>query len=402
MIVEYLFSSSEGDIAIAPDDLRTPFKITPSKHHPFLTLGDYFKAIEEFVRKQCARFLAPTFQDGLHRAEKLLIRSEKHGALYHLASVAFVFDGRSLKYAVSTAVSEKGKAWLNHEYHLLKYLAQTFDLSYLPKVHLKGNIERRVGRRTESLSMCLSEWFEDYHEWHLTRPDTPTPPLPLVEDPASWRGGGEQEGGESIETKEVLIWDQEEGHRFATQEESFEIIKQASKILTLYYDLKDFRQIYPWHHAAGDFVVKAKEGRVDVKLTTARGYDPVMTFVKEEDINPLLALIYFFLNLTIKMRLDKVDGVGEVIWAGDFSVEATAEGFFEALQIKETEGKYHPGKLEDLLSLLEAFNQEELYKLLRPLLKAYQGDDPGDYSVISGNLEGHAAQLWRVIQRRRE
>jgi hypothetical protein len=127
-----------------------------------------------------------------------------------------------------------------------------------------------------------------------------------------------------------------------------------------------------------------------------------MTFVKEEDINPLVALIYFLLNLTIKMRLDKVDGIGEVVWARDFSVEATTEGFFEALRVKETEGKYHLGKLEDLVSRLEAFNQEELYKLFRPLLKTYQGDDPGDFSVIRRNLESHAAQLWRVIQRRRE
>jgi hypothetical protein len=377
MIVEYLFSSPKGDIPITPDDLRTSFKITPSENHPFLTLGDYFKAIEEFVTKHCAKSPASTRQHGLDRAEKLLIRSEKHGALYHLASVAFFFDGRSLKYAVSTAVSEKGKAWLNHEYDLLKHLAETFGLPFLPKVHFKGNIERQVGGRTESLSMCLSEWFEDYHEWHLTT--------------------DEKDKGQKL-----CIWVQNEGYRFATLKESFEIYKQASKILTLYYDLKNFRQIYPWHHAAGDFVVKAKEGRVDVKLTTARGYDPVMTFVKEEDINPLVALIYFLLNLTIKMRLDKVDGIGEVVWARDFSVEATTEGFFEALRVKETEGKYHLGKLEDLVSLLEAFNQEELYKLVRPLLKAYQEEDPGDFSVIRRNLESHAAQLWRVIQRRRE
>jgi hypothetical protein len=62
MIVEYLFSSPKGDIPITPDDLRTSFKITPSENHPFLTLGDYFKAIEEFVTKHCAKSPASTRQ----------------------------------------------------------------------------------------------------------------------------------------------------------------------------------------------------------------------------------------------------------------------------------------------------------------------------------------------------
>ena len=47
MIIEYLFSSPEGDISLAPEDLARPFLITPSEHHPFLTLGDYFEAIRE-------------------------------------------------------------------------------------------------------------------------------------------------------------------------------------------------------------------------------------------------------------------------------------------------------------------------------------------------------------------
>ena len=314
---------------------------------------------------------------GADLIKEVLIRSEKHGALYHFASVEIFIDRQRVKYALNTAVSERGKAWLSHEYFLLGHLGETLNLPYLPRVYFKGQIERRVSSGKESLCMVLAEWFEDYHEWHHSM-------------------------DEKDKAQKLCIWDQRCGHRFASEEESFEIYKQASKILTLYYDTRSFRQIYPWHHAAGDFVVRVRDVKIEVRLTTARGYDPFMGFVEEEDINPLVALIYFFLNLTIKMRLDKLDGIGEAAWAEDYSVHAALEGFLEALHIMESEGRYDLGKSEDLLSILKSFTHEELHALIHPLLEAYQEEDPGDFLVIGKNLGDHTEQLFRVIQRFRE
>jgi len=380
MIVQYLFSSSEGDIPMAPDMLTRPFKITPSENHPFLTLGDYFEAIKEFLLKDRAGFFVALLEEhldkkiALDRIQKLLVRSEKHGALYHLASVECYMGGQSVRYAVNTAVSERGKTWLDREYDLLSHMWGAFRLPYLPRVYFRGQIECLVGSGTDSISMFLAEWFEDYHEWHLSV-------------------------DEKDEMQKLRIWDQKRGHRFATQEESFEIYKQASKILTLYYDIKNFRQIYPWHHAAGDFVVRNQGGVIDVRLTTARGYEPFMGFAEEQEINPWLALIYLLLHLTLKMRLDKVDGIGDVAWAGDFVVEAVIEGFFEGLRVMKREGRYPLGNLEDLRSLLKSFDEGELYKLFQPLLKAYQEEDPDDFSMITSKLEGHISHLYRVIRK---
>jgi len=283
-------------------------------------------------------------------------------------------EGQSVKYAVNTAVSERGKAWLDREYDLLSRMWEAFHLPYLPKVYFGGQIVCQVGSGTDSISMFLAEWFEDYHEWHLSLE-------------------------EKDQMQKLCIWDQKRGHRFATQEESFEIYKQASKILTLYYDIKDFRQIYPWHHAAGDFVMKNKGGFIDVRLTTARGYEPFMGFVEEKEINPWVALIYLLLHLTLKMRLDKVDGIGDVAWAEDFVVEAVIEGFFGGLTVMKHNGRYPLGKLEDLRSLLKSFNEGELYKLFQPLLKAYREEDADDFSMITSKLESHISHLYRVIQR---
>lgn len=311
---------------------------------------------------------------GVDKIQELLIRSEKHGALYHPASVEILIDAQRLKLTVSTAVSEKGKEWLAHEYEILNGLNSSFNLPYLPKTYMKGEVTFGAGDKDyETLTMLLAEWFEGYHEWHFAIDETDN-------------------------TQKICIWDIQHGNRYASEEEAFEIFKQASKILTLYYNTTTFNQIYPWHHAAGDFIVGTRDGKIDVRLTTARKYESIMPVFSEGTGNPLIAIIYFFLNLTVRMRLDKLDGVGKTIWAGNFSVNAATTGYFEALKIMAVGGRYDLGHIEELLSLLKSFNEEELEGLFQPLFGLYQQDDPEDLSVIQANLEKHAQHLYSVIQ----
>jgi hypothetical protein len=221
--------------------------------------------------------------------------------------------------------------------------------------------------------MCLTEWFDNYHEWHLSN-------------------------DEKNAVQRIHIWDQRDGYRFASTEESDNIYREASKILTLYYNTRDFRQIYPWHHAAGDFVVKPGPGNVKVKLTTARGYEPVIAFIKDADINPTVALTYFFLNLTIKMRLDKLDGTGVVAWARRDALPAVVDGFFEGLLIKEQKNDLHVGQAKDLITLFKGFDEDEFRRLLSSMMDLFRGQDPGDFSVIQSHLNDHAKALSSAIQ----
>jgi hypothetical protein len=379
MIIKFLFSAPEGDTPVGPDDLAKPFKITPSEKHPFLTLGDYFNSIKSFVLKDNGMALTHVVGKRLgeyidiRKIQRILIRSEKHGVLYHLSSVEVFTDNQSCKLAVSTAVSKKAKLCLGHEYEVLKFLDRTLHLPYLPKPYFKGDVHCRAGIYKETLSMFVAHWFKGYHEWHFSFDET------------------EQK-------HKVCIWDQERGHRFASQKETFEVFRQASKILTLFYDTKNFREIFPWHHAAGDFVVKNRNNITDVKLTTARNYKSLVTFDSQSEINPMIAIIYFFLNMTIKMRLDKLDGIGEVVWAGDFCIEATTTGFFDALRLMEGQGNYHLGKVVDLLALLKAFTREELGRLFFSVLDYYRQEDPVDFSVIKTHLKSHVNQFYRILQ----
>ena len=380
MTIEYLFSAPKEDIPAGLDELSLPFKITPSEQHPFLALRDYFEAIRRFIlidqEKPLVRILKERFSNEIdfNSIEKILIRSEKHGVLYHLASVEILADDKRTRLAVSTAISEKSRAWLTHEYKTLKFLNRSRKLPYLPEVYFKREVACPPGKKKkETLSMFLGQWFEGYHEWHIS-----------VDQKDS--------------RQKICIWDLKEGHRYASSEEAFEIFKQISKILTLYYDTIDFNQIYPWHHAAGDFIVKSGDRGIDVKLTTAREYQSIMDYFLKDAVNPMIALIYFFLNLSVKVRLDKLDGVEKMVWAGDFSVRAAVEGFFEALVEMERAGTYHLGKAEDLFALLKTFGREEIERLFQPLLDLYRKGDPEDYQTLRPNLESHVSQLYLVLQ----
>ena len=275
---------------------------------------------------------------------------------------------------LSTAVSETGKEWLADEYKILIFLNTSLKLPYLPEIYFRGEVAAPAGRKkTGTLAMFLGEWFENYHEWHISI-------------------------DEHNKNQKICIWDRQNGNRYASGQETFEIFRQASKILTLYYDADNFSQIYPWHHAAGDFIVKTEENKIEVRLTTTRKYQSIMDYLVQGSVNPMIAVVYFFLNLTVRIRLDKLDGVGETIWAGDFAVDAATEGFFEALRRMNREGRFNHGEVKDLLSLLQSFEEGEIETLFQPLLDWYQEGDPAEFQVIQTNLTSHVNLLCHALQ----
>ena len=117
MMVQYLFSSSEGDVLLDEKTLDRAFLLNPFEAHPFLTLRDYFQSIERFILDR-VEVLVEKSKTALSpdRIGEILIRSEKHGTLYHVASVEITGDGTRSKFAVSTAFSEPRKEVLLHEY----------------------------------------------------------------------------------------------------------------------------------------------------------------------------------------------------------------------------------------------------------------------------------------------
>jgi hypothetical protein len=194
----------------------------------------------------------------------------------------------------------------------------------------------------------------------------------------------------------MKLWEYGRGERLLTTKESFEIYRQAAEILTLYFDFNDFRLIYPWHHAAGDFVARIfPDNRVDVRLTTVRAYEPFLRFDENEMPQPILSLFYFLLHLTIQMRLDRIDGIGDVVWAEDCCIDATLTGFFQALE-RKNEFKECCGSLTSFQMLLKSFTKEELRKTIIRI--AEQFEQTTDYPVIQEHLRDHSDRLQITLQ----
>jgi hypothetical protein len=382
MMVLYLFSSPEGDISLETKDLSRPFLLTPEKSHPYLTLGDYFDAMKACVLKDQGELLKRALKDRwrkdwcLDDVAKIKIRSEKHGILYHLASVEVFLKEIRAKFTLSTAVSKAGIECLVREHDILDRLNRTFQLPFLPEIYGISAMACPTDQgTTEKMVMLAAQWFEDYHEWHVAM------------DPVDGR-------------QKIKIWDLRRGHRYASSTEAFRIIEESSRILALYYDYGDFRQIGAWHHAAGDFIVNIREdGKLNVRLTTVRKYEPLMESFQEEDTNPMIAMIYFFLDTTVKMRLDRLDGVGETIWLDDFAVPAAIKGFFEGLRERETKGEgVIPVEAADLLSLLQSFDRPELEQVLEPLMDLYATQDSDGVALMGAHMDDHISVLRQALQ----
>ncbi len=361
--IRYFVSSPYGDIPadenkwdlpLEGDELKTSYKIYFNSIRDFLSQDEFKPFISSLSQKLGKKI-------HLKEVNEIIVRTEKHGLLYHPASVESILQEGRTKFGLNVATSDIGRHWLKEEYSVLQKLHTKFDLPYLPRVYYFGELN--------AMAFLLEDWFEGYHEFHITK---------------------DNEG-----TQRLKLWDFDNNYKYLSPEQSFEIYKQASHILTLYYDLENFSQIHPWHHAGGDFVVKIEDKTIDVRLTTARRYEPFIGFADEDTLNPILALCYYLLNLTIRMRLDKVDGLGEVVWADDTCVKATLTGFFEALKSKG-ELKHYLAQAEDFASLLQSFSQEELKTILNPLIDNYRST--GDFQVIILNLDKHVSELYATLQ----
>jgi hypothetical protein len=163
---------------------------------------------------------------------------------------------------------------------------------------------------TDGLPMFLGDWFDGFHEFHLTAKNRGKEP-----DIGVWDGGA------------TPCW--------LSENQEAALYRNMAMILTASYDPVTTRHIFPWHHAAGDFVVRMEKDRTAVRLITVRDYRPMNRSgaapANESEILDMLRT--FFLHLTLRMRLDRLDGVSEVAWASDRCLAPTIEGFFQGLDL---------------------------------------------------------------------
>jgi len=340
--------------------------------------GDYFTTVRKFLEQDRFEIITRAVSQQIHREvtsqeiEEIRIFLEKHGEFYHPARIETILHGTAIPFVLNVAISDAGKNCVQREYSLLKQLHDDFPFSFLPKVYGQG----RVSITGDEIGMFLGEWFQGYNEFHISL------------DPAD-------------EKYKIVVWDHEHGNYFLTDDQAINLYRQAAVILTCYYNVKTFEQIHSWHHAAGDFVLKCQNNRIDLKLITVRQYRPLFendSGNKNPDAELILeALLVFFLNLAIRMRLDRLDGVGEIVWSDDTSVDGILKGFFEGLALKPPIVSI-PGPLIDCFrNHLLSCSQSDLFGLSQAMVYAYNPQSP-EIPIIKKNLKRHVKILFDAIK----
>lgn len=350
-----------------------------------LSHGEYFGAVRKFLEKSRFKILVAALSRRQGRkivAEDLgeiLIFLEKHGEFYHPARVEVKLNrsGRRISFVVNAAFSEVGKSRIEKEYHLLTSLRADLPDPCLPEVY--GFDRVRVQKGAFEAKMFLGEWFTGFCEFHLSRKP-------------------------GDEAQRIVVWDPERGDRYLTRDQSGEIYRQAAMILTGIYNYETFEQISSWHHAAGDFVVRCEGESIEVKLITVRQYGPMFEPETIEDMTcgnhlenrRLEALLVFFLHLALRMRLDRLDGVGEIAWSDNVAVRQTVKGVFDALALKPQAARTGVPLVEGFKKHLRTCSLDELHELTEALVDSLHPRSP-DTPVIRKNIEQHVKDLYRAI-----
>jgi hypothetical protein len=372
--LSYRFSSPRGDIFADDCMLERKFAVGPSEYHQFITLGDFFDCIGRFLLPEKGSCLPETLTRVWKRPVKgeeiegIVVRYEKYGTLYQICSIDVSAGGTSTRMCASLAFSGPAMQTLAREFELLAMLEEKKGLGFLPRVYKKDQIEAGKAGRVEAVLLVLLEWFEGYEEWHFQQHDGST---------------------------RAFLWDMRGGYRFISEAQTFDTVSQASRILTLYYDVESTRRITPWHHGGGDFIVRVSEAGVDLKLITVRGYEPIGS---SEEGGLLMALCVFCMETITKMRLDKWEGMGESTWADRFVLDAALKGFFEALRIKEVRGEMSGLSAADVLQRLRSFDAGQIGSIVKRQFVDTRGSDLSDYRIVLRHLDGHASEIYDAVQ----
>jgi hypothetical protein len=339
-----------------------------------ISIGEYFSAVRAYLEGPGKDAVAGALAAGGLRGRssvELRLLLAKHGEYYHPCRVVAQAGGRQVEMVLNVAVSEAGRALAPKEFAILKRLHREVRPAYVPEVHGLGEVE--AGRGALAL-VFLGQWFDGFHEFHLTR-----------------RGHGSG--------LELVVWDPDNGPRFPSPGQCREIYAQAARILTHYFNPATLECIGAWHHAAGDFVVNLAGSRPELRLVTVRDYRSVLRARKDAggpsmDVRAVLeALLVFFLNTSIRMRLDRLDGVGDIAWSGPQTVVATLDGVLQALAEKPpVQGMPLPVDLLFKHALLSA-ERDDLRELCAAILAA-QPVPPAD---IDRRLEEHVQTVAEAL-----
>ncbi|MEF3698317.1 hypothetical protein [Desulfolutivibrio sp.] len=345
--VTFLVASPHGDLPYAPELADVPLEGCPLS----TTYGEYFAGLRDFClgAGHAALLEAAGRTVTTGDVTELVLKAQKHGALYHPASIEVRFPGGRALLGANVATSPHGWAALAREQVVLSRLSREVPEAGLPRPLCFDEGDR--------LDILLVDWFSGFHEFHATS------------------GGG------------AVAWDFDGGGLTPLGPDTAEeIFRQAARILALCLDVESGARIWPWRHAAGDFVVRSDGGGVETRLITARGYGPSALGGGER------GLLHFFLTTTLFMRLDRLDGVGERVFLPGWCLSTAAAGLLSTLMQRPDVQKHVP----DLAAALRRVTPDAWLDIL--MADTEFCTDP-DAAFLLDCLPKHISELSGILSR---
>lgn len=263
-----------------------------------VSYGAYFSTLQEtLAADHCAalcKALARTTRASMapEQIERVEIQLLKHGHFYHPACVVVFVAGVAHSLALNLALTSDGIALLPKETAALAELAGQGGLDSLPQVLAQGECASAEGKLWR---WFLAPWFEGFHEFHLTRV----------------AGGCEA----------VTVWNGAPGPTLLNAAHTDTLLEGAARLLATAFNPHTLAHVFPWHHAAGDFVVRlGPGGQPQVRLITVRDYQALLPSIECEDTDGedaflerlLYALLLLVVQVALRLRVDRLDGVGEI------------------------------------------------------------------------------------------
>jgi len=341
-----------------------------------LTYGAYYRAISDYLGKLGPVRLseiASQFADRPINPEaisQLDIHLEKHGAFYHPARLILHVNAERIACVVNVAVSKLGQDTINKEFHHLRRLSLRYANNWLPQVY---DCQALTIDGQADVHMLLGEWFDGFHEFHLSKAN-------------------------NSEGLAIRVWDSGNPNHFLSSNQVQQIFEQAAMILTAHYRLDTTEQIAAWHHAAGDFVVCVQPPDILVKLVTVRQYEPLFNLGQAEDsLETILnTALIFFLNMCLKLRIDRLDGVGGVVWNNLEVVPGIMAGFFKGLELQAKPKRVSPELIDAITIFFLNLSEKDIQDLCTDLVGRIEPQSP-DLPVVRQNLDNHIASVINAL-----
>ena len=280
-------------------------------------------------------------------------------------------DNNIVNFGIQISVGRESWIYLEREIKTVSFLNKISKKRYLPLIFLCNLRKVTHAKKEDLIGLSLIEWFENYHEWHLS----------VTEN-----------------NRVLMIWDHNTGIRPALPKEISTIFKESSKILTSFYDINTYKQIFKWHHGAGDFVINTTKDPPRVKLTTARDYKETYHLMNTSVQMKITGLLLFFLDICARMRIDRENGAGDLIWNKEDIIFPIIDGFIKGLEEKNPINLGKIRGIREFIKLLKSFNPPELEVLYFHIINTMKKDLKEEANLIERHLKEHTYQLYRIIQ----